>query len=671
MQIKKIILSIVLGIALIFSSGGSNLIAAPGNNPGNGPVQFVDVLIGYENSPRFTDYSFIKSQGGIVKKEISQINLLWVSLPEHVAQRALTAWSQRPNISYIEEDGEMHALGQTIPWGIERIEAPATHSTSTGGGIKVAILDTGIDVRHEDLKVAGGYAVHKCRGRCAADYDDDHGHGTHVAGTVAAIDNDLGVLGVAPAVDLYAVKVLNQMGSSVSYTNVVEGIIWAADNDMNIINMSIGSTSYPEAIHDAVKYAHGEGVLSVAAAGNNGDWETVDPVYPAAYPEVMAIGAVEQKDGDNDECDDVVIAEFSNHTSGVDLVAPGVDVLSTYPGNRYTEGTGTSMATPHVAGAAALVWSANPDLTNDEVRTILQENAEELGFGSDYQGKGLVRADLAVSAAGDFEPPATGDIEGTVKDESEVAIKGATVVVEGTNLSAITDEDGYYLLENVPVGTYDVTASADGYHSETAEVTVEEDERVTQNFTLEAIPTYTISGTVKDTENNLLYGATVTIEETGQSATTDEYGSYEITNVEEGTYDITASKSSYTSQTKHVNVESDATVDFVLKEDVEDPDPEPGDLSIDRFDITVTSNPAWARVGVEWTVSGTNLASVKTEMKLGETIIDSQTSSISGSSASGTHDLRNRNGHGKTYDIILTVTDTDGKSLSKTQDISL
>jgi len=223
------------------------------------------------------------------------------------------------------------------------------------------------------------------------------------------------------------------------------------------------------------------------------------------------------------------------------------------------------MASPHVAGTAALVIVSGVNGV-DLIRSQLNETAEDIGLSETEQGKGLVDAAEAVGIS-----PETGTIEGTVTDAStNLAIEGATVVVEGTSLSATTGEEGYYLLENVPVGTYDVIASADSYYSETAPVTIVKDDTVTQNFSLHAIPTYTVSGTVKDAEGSVLEGVTVTIEETGQSATTGSDGAYAIYDVKKGTYNITASKEGYSSQTKTVTVNTDITVDFALEEITEE-----------------------------------------------------------------------------------------------------
>jgi hypothetical protein len=185
---------------------------------------------------------------------------------------------------------------------------------------------------------------------------------------------------------------------------------------------------------------------------------------------------------------------------------------------------------------------------------------------------------LGCSGGQGYSSPATGNIAGTVKDEADVIIVGATVVVEEADLLVITDADGYYILENIPVGTYDVATFADNHYPQTATVTVEKDEIVIQDFIIpQAIRAYTLSGMVtdKDTEGPL-GGATVTIEGTGWSATTEDDGSYSISDVEAGTYDITASKSGYTNQTETVTVEDDTTVDFEL-------------IALVQYDLTINS----------------------------------------------------------------------------------
>ena len=554
----------ILALALMVGAGWGIGEARPTGGSG----ESVEILIGFKGAPGSAERDFIESQGGKVVKELSQINILLVEMPERAAGKAMAAWSQRPNIVFVEENGMMYAHGQTIPWGIERIEAPAAHSVSIGTGIGIAIIDTGIDPRHEDLRVVGGYATVNCfpPAKCAAAWDDDHGHGTHVAGTAAALDNDRGVLGVAPEANLYAVKVLDRNGGG-TWAGVAEGIIWAADQGIEVLNMSLGG-GHSSTVQRAVVYAHGEGSLLVASAGNSGGAVG----YPAAYAEVIAVSATDKDDN---------IASWSSRGEEVELAAPGVSVYSTLPGNKYGTYSGTSMASPHVAGVAALVWATDSTLTNEEVRQTLQKTAEDLGLSSSHQGYGLVRADLAVGAE-PAEPPATHTLYGTVTDINSDPIENATVIIEDTDHSASTDSSGYYI----------------------------------------------------------------------------------ISDVEEGTYTMTASKSGYISESNNITVDEDKTVNFVLKEDTE----EPIDLSIDKFDLTKTSNRAWARMTIDWAVSGENLSTV--EIEINGPAEGYKKYDVSGSEASGSYEFRARGGHGN-YEVTLTVTDADGNSAPETKSINL
>ncbi|WP_132996036.1 S8 family peptidase [Sporanaerobacter acetigenes] len=286
-------------------------------------------------------------------------------------------------ITQMIESEEVKPLQDTIPWGIERVQATDAHYYGYyGSGIKVAVLDTGIDGGHYDLYVRGGYSVFN-----DSPYYDGYGHGTHVAGIVAALENSYGVLGVAPDVSLYSVKVLGNDGYG-SISGIVEGIEWAVNNNMNVINMSLGSSSYSSIFEDYCNYAYNSGLLIVAAAGNSGNsYGTGDSVeYPARYSSVMAVAATDYYDKR---------ASFSSTGSDVEIAAPGVDIYSTYPDNNYAYMSGTSMACPHVAGAAALVWSANPNLTNIQVRQKLVNSAKYLGNRYHY-GAGLVQAYNAI-----------------------------------------------------------------------------------------------------------------------------------------------------------------------------------------------------------------------------------------------------------------------------------
>lgn len=352
----------------------------------------VRVLIGFEGLP---DPALVRALGGEIYVEFSIVRVIAAELPVKAAE----ALSKNPKIAYVELDGEVHALGQTVPWGIDRVFGNESYSfstwnTSTGSGITVAILDTGIDSSHEDLGVIVAGGANTVGG---TSWNDGHGHGTHVAGTVAALDNPFGVVGIAPGVSLYAVKVLDDSGSG-SVSSIVAGIEWAVKNDINIINMSLGSSQDSQTLHDACDAAYGAGLLIISSAGNSGNpaGRGDNVGYPAEYSSVVAVAASDSNDRR---------ASFSSTGPAVELIAPGVSVLSTTPNNTYSTYSGTSMASPHVAGVAALVWAVNPELTNAEVRQILIDTAENLGLSANHQGYGLVRADLAVDATGGSTEP--------------------------------------------------------------------------------------------------------------------------------------------------------------------------------------------------------------------------------------------------------------------------
>lgn len=292
---------------------------------------------------------------------------------------------------------------ETVPWGISQINADDAWSTTNGTSIKVAVIDTGIQADHPDLKdnVKGGVRFYTRGFTLFSDskWGDDNGHGTHVAGTIAGLDNTIGVVGVAPNAELYAVKVLDKSGSG-SWASVAAGIRWAADNGMDVASMSLGGSSGTTELADAVAYALDAGVVLVAAAGNSGDGSssTTEVSYPAAYSGVIAVGATNSGNG---------VASFSSSASYLALCAPGVSVFSTYKGSTYATLSGTSMATPHVSGVAALVVSTTISSTfdangdgawqPDEVTAKLQSSATDIGADGNSCGAGLVDAAGAVA----------------------------------------------------------------------------------------------------------------------------------------------------------------------------------------------------------------------------------------------------------------------------------
>ncbi|MEM2105139.1 MAG: S8 family serine peptidase [Candidatus Bathyarchaeia archaeon] len=315
--------------------------------------------------------------------------------------------SKSPFIRYIEPNMKRQALIEpndpywNNQWGPKKIEANYAWNTTLGSSdILVAVVDTGVDYTHPDLAgnyVNLGYDWVNNKG----DPKDDFGHGTHCAGIIAAVtNNNEGIAGLAQ-VKIMAEKVLDAWGSG--YDDwVANGIIHAVDCGANIISMSLGGYGYSSLLHEAVKYAYNNGVLLIAAAGN----DNINlKSYPAAYEEVIAVAATDQNDAK---------AYFSNWGEWIELAAPGVDIYSTMPTYpvtlnnygflmNYDYMSGTSMACPHVAGVAALVWSIYPAATSNWVRTQLRYTAKDLGDPDfdEYYGYGRVDAKKSVEQ----EPP--------------------------------------------------------------------------------------------------------------------------------------------------------------------------------------------------------------------------------------------------------------------------
>lgn len=364
--------------------------------------------------------------GAQLVREIPQVGLALVQAPagKSLAQAAsdLTdaggaEWAE-PNytigLDLIPNDPAYASLQSPY---LARIAAPAAWDITTGRSeIVIAVLDTGVDSTHEDLAAAiwvnpgeipgngiddeGNGFVDDVHGWDFASGDnrpdDDHGHGTHVSGIAAArIDNGLGIAGVAGHATIMPVDVFQ--GGIGTYEALIRAIIYAADNGARVINMSLGASSYSLGEEAAVDYAYSKGVVVVAAAGNSGREEYH---YPAAHAHAIAVASTTANDN---------LSSFSTRGDWVDLAAPGSGIYSTFPGNTYGYLSGTSMATPHVSGLAALILSRNPDLTPDQVTALLESTADDLGpAGRDiYFGVGRINAGRALAAtpAGGQPPP--------------------------------------------------------------------------------------------------------------------------------------------------------------------------------------------------------------------------------------------------------------------------
>jgi subtilisin len=292
-----------------------------------------------------------------------------------------------PRVASVTQDRPVHLDQQVLPTGIDRVDGELSSTVSGDGAgsvdVDVAVIDTGIDPTHPDLNVAGGVNCSTGLG-----FDDRHGHGSHVAGTIAARDNDLGVVGVAPGARLWAVRVLNPAGSG-SFASVICGVDWVTEHaaTIEVANMSLGGSGTEpsgrgcatgDAFHDAVCNSVAAGVTYTVAAGNEAD-DAANHV-PAAYDEVITLSALADFDGKpgglgSSTCradEDDTLADFSNFGADVDLIAPGVCILSTYKRGGYATFSGTSMASPHAGGAAALYKSTHPAASPAAVKRALQ-----------------------------------------------------------------------------------------------------------------------------------------------------------------------------------------------------------------------------------------------------------------------------------------------------------
>lgn len=293
------------------------------------------------------------------------------ALTLNVPEQAVSALESNPNVRYVEEDGTYEAL--CTGCGLSSVNAGG--SCGDGTGADVSVIDTGIQSGHTDLPPLGtGRACSICSGSdcgCTYSWDDDNGHGTHCAGIVN---------GVAPGATLHAAKVLGGDGSG-TWSDIACGIEWTADQGYDVGNLSLGGGQSSSVLRDACNYANNNGVLLVAAAGN----DYGGPVsYPAAYDSVMAVSSVDCNDN---------FAYYSNEGPEVEITAPGSSINSTYPCDTCNSLSGTSMAAPHVAGAAAILMANGYD--NNSARQRLRNTADDIGLPSNQQGAGRLNVEAA------------------------------------------------------------------------------------------------------------------------------------------------------------------------------------------------------------------------------------------------------------------------------------
>lgn len=289
----------------------------------------------------------------------------------------------------------IEAKAEQIPIGVELIEAPSLWNDGyRGEDIVVAVLDTGVEKDHPDLSDRIIEGINFTDDGSKDDFHDGNGHGSHVAGTIAANSNGDGLIGVAPKVKLLICKVLDSQGSGY-FDWIIDAIKYATNwtgpngEKVRVISMSLGGAVHVQELQDAIIEAVNNDIAVVCAAGNEGDSneESFEYSYPAGYNQVISVAASTQ---------DGKLAPFSNTNEEVDVIALGVDVLSTWPGKKYARISGTSMATPHVSGAIALLIQQgekefNRKLTESEIYALLVKRTVELGYKRSSEGHGLVR----------------------------------------------------------------------------------------------------------------------------------------------------------------------------------------------------------------------------------------------------------------------------------------
>jgi subtilisin family serine protease len=408
---------------------------------------------------------------------------------------AVAALSKNPNVVYAEPDYLVSAtatpndplFGQL--WGMAKINAPAAWDVSTGSAnVVVGDIDTGIDYTHPDLagnvwvnpgEAAGngvdddgnGY-VDDVNGWDFVSNDnnpmDDHGHGTHTSGTVGARGNNgVGVVGVNWNVRIAGLKFLNAQGSG-STSNAILALGYAVAKDMKVTNNSWGGGGFSQSLFNAIANARNAGSLFVAAAGNSSFDNDLLPFYPASYDldNVIAVAATTSTDG---------LASFSNYgATSVDLGAPGAGITSTVPGNRYESWSGTSMATPHVSGAAALLFAAHPSWTFAQARDRIFCTARPLSAlaGKTATGGILdIGAALGSTTCGAPPPPPSGgtmhvgDIVVTAKRKGKNASATATVSIRDDNgnpVGSATVTGDWYVNNSEPVKSSSAATNGSG-----------------------------------------------------------------------------------------------------------------------------------------------------------------------------------------------------------------
>jgi subtilisin family serine protease len=360
-----------------------------------------------------------------------------------VPEGRLTGLMNDPRVAYVEADQEVQMFAQNMPTGIRRIFANTNSNLDMDGAddmrvdVDVAVIDTGVDLDHPDLNVvsstdcaSGGPFSSTCMN---GQGDDGNGHGSHVAGTIGALDNGLGVVGVAPGARLWSVRVLDNNGSG--YMSwIIAGIDWVTAHaaTIEVANMSLGCECTSSAMNTAISNSVAAGVTYAVAAGNSD--KDSSTFSPANHPDVITVSALADFDGvagalGSPTCrtdQDDTLADFSNWGSLVEIAAPGVCIYSTWMNGGYNTISGTSMASPHVAGAAA-VLAASGSYTPSQVRTILMSQGN-LNW-TDDSGDGVKEMLLDVSNTTVFAPAMVSNDGGSTPAPSPTPVPSTEITL--------------------------------------------------------------------------------------------------------------------------------------------------------------------------------------------------------------------------------------------------
>jgi thermitase len=327
--------------------------------------------------------------GGQAVRKNSKLGIEVVKVTSGSVREMIQKYKQNPNVVYAEPNYYFHALWipndpafSSQQWGPQKIQAPQAWDVTRGSSaVKIAVVDTGVQDNHPDLqgKVINGWDFVQDD----ATPQDGNGHGTHVAGIAAAVTNNgEGIAGMAPDAKILAVRVLNNSGSG-TLDDVAAGIQYAADQGAQVINLSLGGSSGTATLQNAVDYAWNKGSVVVAAAGNS---SSSAPMYPAYYSNAIAVASTDSNDNKS---------SFSNYGSWVDVAAPGSSIYSTYNRSRYATLSGTSMASPHVAGLAGLL--AAQGRNNVQIRAAIENTADKIAGTGTWWVHGRVNAYKAVT----------------------------------------------------------------------------------------------------------------------------------------------------------------------------------------------------------------------------------------------------------------------------------